>query len=601
MPEEKPIRPRFIIQKRKISGEEIAEEKKEEFIPEKVIYIELDDEITVVFDRIKRLRNKKIALVIPKRAIILQSIVNLKILKKKIDEIEKEIIIITSDLPGMQLAEKAGIPTAEKLFNKQENAFREQPAQQPIQTQRPTRMAGGKVSISEVIRKEKTAFLSSFVKRIKERFKKKKPLTGKETHLVFVTPNKQALFTLILVSVLLLLAIAYIALPGATIYLTPRSTVLDPSFNVTFLDYEKNRGFFENEMSNNIVIPSYPVAPPPFTKKFTHNATGKHFKGENARGIITVTNLSNLPWDLAAKTRFQTDDGFVFRTPVALRIPPAKGITPGILDVSVIADEFDVDGQVVGSRGNIGPSKFFLPGLKNEENRKKLFGENKTAMSGGTTIITKTVSKEDIEAAKQMAKREMEKSAPQDLKKFLEQQNLINKTNLSILTDRNLVKISDYAIDAPENLIGEIADQFEVTAVYSVRGTAFDRQNFTDALKSRIYNRADPDKKIIKIDEEDVSYKFLDEDAGSGKIRLTATMRAIQVYELDPEQENGHRFIKKITDHILGMRVKDAIAYLQQQTDEIARVEITTWPVWAPTIPNIADNIKFVVKEEETN
>ena len=81
-------------------------------------------------------------------------------------------------------------------------------------------------------------------------------------------------------------------------------------------------------------------------------------------------------------------------------------------------------------------------------------------------------------------------------------------------------------------------------------------------------------------------------------MRLTVTIRAIQAYELDPEKENGRRFLKKIADHILGLRVKDDIHYLQQQTDEIAKVEITTWPVWAPTIPNITDNIKFVIKEE---
>ena len=46
------------------------------------------------------------------------------------------------------------------------------------------------------------------------------------------------------------------------------------------------------------------------------------------------------------------------------------------------------------------------------------------------------------------------------------------------------------------------------------------------------------------------------------------------------------------------MSVGDAQEYLQQQTDEVARVEITTWPIWAPTIPSIADNIKFVIREE---
>ena len=48
----------------------------------KIIYVDLDEEITQVYDRIKRLNMKEIYLVVPKRAILLQSVVNLKIMMK---------------------------------------------------------------------------------------------------------------------------------------------------------------------------------------------------------------------------------------------------------------------------------------------------------------------------------------------------------------------------------------------------------------------------------------------------------------------------------------------------------------------------------------
>lgn len=590
-----PLRPRFKIQKHRIGGQE-EEKQSADFSPEKVIYVEIDDEITHVFDRLKRLRVKRIALVIPRRATILQSIVNLKILKKKIDELEKEVIVVTTDLNGLQLAAKAGIPAVEKLFEKEPLDAPPPVAKTPY-GERPMRVSREKVSLSEVIRQEKPSLFSSLIGRIKERWKKKKT-SAQETRLVFIAPNKQALFTLILVSVLLLLAIAYIALPGATVYITPKSTILDPSFNITFLDFDKNRDLIENNSSNTIIVATYIVEPPPFTKKFTHFATGKIFKGENARGTIIVTNLSNNPWDLAARTRFQMENGIVFRIAQPVRVPPSRGNIPGTLEVNVSADEFDANGQTVGERGNIPPLKFFLPGLKNSENRKKLYGESRNPMTGGITKTVKTVSQEDIAAAKELAKREIAKAATTDLQQFLEQQNLVKKTNFSLLTDRHAIKIGEPKIDVPTNLSGKEVDQFEVTASYELRGAAFDRQALINELKKRLLARADPDKKIMKIADDDISYKFLDEDEAAGKLRLTATLRAIQAYELDPEKENGHRFIKKITDHILGSRVKDALEYLQQQTDEIARVEITTWPIWAPTIPNIADNVKFVIREE---
>lgn len=592
---DEPLRPRFKINKNRIRSDKIENAQSGDFEPDKVIYVEIDDEITFVFDRVKRVRGDKIALVIPKRAVVLQSIINLRILKKKLDELGKQIVMVTSDSAGLQIAEKVGIATVERLFDKELEA-KPMDKLAPLVGQRPFRIQGNKVSISEVIRKAKTEFFLSLLDRLRKRFRKKKQ---SETHFVLIAPNKQALFTLILVSVLLLLAIAYIALPGATIYLTPRSSILDPAFNVTFMDYEKNRSTIDSDSSNTIAIATFAVNPPKFTKIFKRNATGKSFQGQNARGIITVVNLSPSPWDLAERTRFQTDNGLVFRTPVTIRIPAANAAAPGTLDVSVVADEFDVNNQPIGERGNIPATRFFLPGLKNEENRQKLYGESKSPMAGGVTRVIKSVSKEDLDAARDAVKKEAVKGAADDLKKYLEEQNLIKKTNLSLLTDKNVIKISDPAVIVPADLLGKVTDQFDVTAEYTAGGIAFDRQELVNAIKARLLNRADPDKKIMSVNENDLSYRYLDEDANAGRVRLTVTMRAIQVYELDPENENGQRFLKKITDHILGMSANDAIAYIQQQTEEISNVEITLWPIWAPTVPNIADNIKFVVKDDK--
>lgn len=599
--EEKQLGPRFTIKKSRIGEGQNKTGDSEEFAPEKVIYIEIDDEITNVFDKLKRLKMKRIALVIPRRAILLQSIINLKILKKKIADLEKEIIIVTADPAGMQMVEKAGIPATPKLFSKETTSAKTQPPQQ--KNERPLRFSTEKVSLSEIIRHEKQGFFEKILSRAKEQFKKKKPHSSadKDTKLVFVAPNKQALFTLILVSVLLLLTIAYIALPGATIYLTPKSSVLDVSFNVSFLDFEKNRILFENNTGNNISIPSYPVKPPQFTKKIIHYATGKNFQGENARGTITITNLSNAPWELSAQTRFQTENGIVFRIPNAIRVPAARESIPGMMEAAVIADPFDANSQVVGERGNIQPSKLFLPGLKTAESRKKLFAENRSAITGGTTKTVKMIRKEDIDAATQEIKKQIAVSAPEELKKYLEQQNLANKTNFSLLTDRRILKTGEPEISMPPGIVGQAADQFEATAAYYASSIAFDRQELLNVLKERMAARADPDKKISRVSEDDISYKFLDEDPAAGKVRLTVTLRAIQVFELDPDKENGRRFIKKLTDHIAGMRIKEAEEYLQQQTDEIAKAEIKLWPIWAPTIPNIADNIEFAVREEEND
>ena len=75
----------------------------------KMIFVQIDEEITSVFERISPLPYKEIYLVVPRRAVLLQSVVNLKILKQKLEEVEKTLAIITNDVNGMKLALQAQI------------------------------------------------------------------------------------------------------------------------------------------------------------------------------------------------------------------------------------------------------------------------------------------------------------------------------------------------------------------------------------------------------------------------------------------------------------------------------------------------------------
>ncbi|EKE10794.1 MAG: hypothetical protein ACD_15C00202G0016 [uncultured bacterium] len=78
-------------------------------------YIDIDEEITSIVDRLRKSKSKEVIIVVPKRAILIQSIVNLKLLKKEADNFKKELIIVTQDKLGKMLIEKAGIEVEQKL------------------------------------------------------------------------------------------------------------------------------------------------------------------------------------------------------------------------------------------------------------------------------------------------------------------------------------------------------------------------------------------------------------------------------------------------------------------------------------------------------
>jgi hypothetical protein len=79
------------------------------------VYIDIDEEITSIVDRLRKSKSKEVVIVVPKRAILIQSIVNLKLLKKEASELGKEIIIVTQDKFGKLIIEKAGIAVEQRL------------------------------------------------------------------------------------------------------------------------------------------------------------------------------------------------------------------------------------------------------------------------------------------------------------------------------------------------------------------------------------------------------------------------------------------------------------------------------------------------------
>jgi hypothetical protein len=74
------------------------------------IYIEAGDEITTVIERLKKAEQDTVALVAPKGAILLQSIVNLKLAKRAAEEVSKQIVLVSTDKIGRNLATQLGIP-----------------------------------------------------------------------------------------------------------------------------------------------------------------------------------------------------------------------------------------------------------------------------------------------------------------------------------------------------------------------------------------------------------------------------------------------------------------------------------------------------------
>lgn len=76
-----------------------------------IFYVAQDEEILSIIGRFRTSRMLENVFVVPKRALVLGSGVNLRLLAREAEKTGKRILIVTQDEEGRALAEKAGIPT----------------------------------------------------------------------------------------------------------------------------------------------------------------------------------------------------------------------------------------------------------------------------------------------------------------------------------------------------------------------------------------------------------------------------------------------------------------------------------------------------------
>jgi len=87
-----------------------------------VIYIDVDDDVTAIIGKIKKSKEKIVAIVPPKRAGALQSAVNLRLLDRMAKTGKKNLVLVTNNQALIALAANAAIPVAKNLQSKPELA-----------------------------------------------------------------------------------------------------------------------------------------------------------------------------------------------------------------------------------------------------------------------------------------------------------------------------------------------------------------------------------------------------------------------------------------------------------------------------------------------
>ncbi len=528
-----------------------------------IIIVEVDDELPDIYEKLKSSRAKEIHLFVPKQAILLSSLMNLKILKRKSEEMKKTITMITREKRNIARIEQSGFPVIEdKSFD-------------PAQKKDPTDGT-------------ETAKKSGLGERWRKFFGSKNDDNRKPY--IFNKPSRGPLFLFILFSTVLFFLVLYIALPSATVYLKPSLKLQKSSLNVELVEASRIGKITSAE---DKVIPLYPVNIE-YERTIKLTPTGRIFKGQRSTGTVTLLNTTSEPRPIVANSRLQTSDGLVFLTRNFVTIPGGSAARPGQIGVEVTAREKDAADAYIGARGNIGPSRFFFPGLS-RSNQQLIFATSQDAFKGGTDDYEYFVTKKDLDIGRQKVTAELESSSIAELKKEISKKQTNDGSSLKLFerSDKLIGKnLLNSEVKAKEN---ERRQEFDSTGRMRANGFYYNEVDLERILLTNLtLKHVSPTEKIIKVQDNSLQINEILETAPEiPRVKVNTSLEGIVAYDfLNTKLE----LVKQIRDNIIGKTKDEAQRYIDN-LKEINEARISLWPIWTPTLPTIPENIKIEVEE----
>lgn len=527
-----------------------------------LIYLESDEEITSVIDKLRQTDSKSVGLVIPKGASIIQSVVNLKLIQKEAENLEKTIAIISQDTVGRNLAGQIGLTVYESVKSsapivempkpvmpvtdvieidlsevkkeptpKGVKVNRYDDSAQPAKESAPTHIVAKPIAAED--------YSEPKVTRVK------KPKNPKKLIIIFS----------LIIAGLILFGLYY---PKAFINLTLKTTPFEKNIDITL-----DNNIQKADPANSTMPGDLQEVTNDQTKEFS--ATGKKETGDKATGKITAYN----EWDSSAHnypagTKFTTGDK-TFVSNSAFTIPAsslsAGKIQPGTVEVSVTADQ-------PGDSYNIGASTFSVADAP-----AQIYGKSAQSMAGGSTKYITIVSQDDINNSKVSLQEELVNKNKSDIIKKAGDQKIIESS-----IENSVVSFSS------DKNAGEEADKFKSTMKLKSRTLSFSENDFREFLSTLLAGQIPAGQVLAPTTTNEISISQSENDFNQGVMKLTGTIKTSLAPQID---ENS------IKQAIAGKSKFDAEQYLST-INGVDSESITFRPSWwIKKIPTRLNNIQI--------
>ncbi len=547
----------------------------------KTVYVDVDEEITGIIDKVRSSDESLIALVLPKRATVLQSIVNMKLLKRSADQTDKKLVLITSESTIMPLAGAAGLHVAPNLQSRPYipaapglAAASGMPAakEEPIEESEPSfdpstpigKVTGDKKTSEEPIEidnspKEDAALAAAAgatAKAAKPKKDKNKKIPDFKKFRVLLIAGLAAL--------ILLIGFGYWALavaPKATVTLRTESKEAPVSAEFTAdttaddLDLEaQTLPAQQEELKKNV------------TEKAP--ATGQKDNGTKAGGTVKLRNCTDDEVTIPAGTGLSNGE-FTFITQSSIELNDDKRANGNCIDSPSSTKTVNVTAQKNGEQYNLSPRTYAVSG------NAGIVAEGQQ-MTGGSSKIAKVVTQADIDNAKKRV-TDTQNAVVAEIKKMLEEHGYVGLVDTFSAGTPNLT---------PTPAVGSEANEVTVSGevTYTMLGV---KEN---DLKKIIENQA---KGTVDTSKQSILNYGLDEatyELGAKRTNRTdVTVKTKLVAGPEIKQDE----LKK---ELAGKKGGQAESILKQRPG-ITEARIKFSPFWVSKIPGKESKVSFNIEQ----
>lgn len=355
----------------------------------------------------------------------------------------------------------------------------------------------------------------------------------------------------VVLTVVLLGIIVFFSMSKATVLITPKAELRSAEFLVALGEASQPDKAILNGLYKEQVI----------EEQGQFEASGTAQKGGRAQGMITVVNTTSASQSLVATTRFLSEHGVLFRTNERVVVPAR-----GSVEAAVAADQ-------PGPAGDIGPSKFTIPGL-NAAKQKLIYGESKTAMEGGSGMV-RVVTSEDLEKARAAVIERATTRAERESEKLT-----------GTLGGRSVqADILEARADAKA---GEERRTFTTRAKVKVQVLVYEKEALEKIAYDKVIANVSADRELVKFNKDALVIRVKNVNKETGEVQLSvyadANVRLAPGSSLlDPEK-------------LAGMLPEEAKQYLES-FDAVEEAQVKLFPSWQKRVPTIPDRIKIVIKK----